>query len=339
MSGGSSGSGAEGKNTPFLLEPAAKDYLWGGSRLNDDFNLGVDISPFAEAWVCSTHPDGQSTTADGVKLGDMIAAHPEYMGSHASSVANGEFPILIKLIDAKKDLSVQVHPSDEYARDHENGSLGKSEFWYVLDAKKDSELIYGFKYDVSSDQIRSSIANGSIGDLLNRVPVHKNDLFYIESGTVHAIGAGCLIAEIQESSNLTYRLFDYDRVDKNGKKRELHIDKALDVAKLSSSATPRQPMRVLKYKPGCASELLTRCKYFQVERLLLNTEGRRLAEFQTGSNSFHALLVIDGCGNVSWDDEEQSGNLNFFKGDCIFVPADSVKMKLHGRAQILNVSC
>lgn len=323
-----------------MLRAAAKDYLWGGSRLNDDFNLGMSITPFAEAWVCSSHPDGQSSTTDGEQLGEVLKAHPEYLGSHVLSLTGykPELPILIKLIDAKFDLSVQVHPDDEYARENENGSWGKTEMWYVLDARPGAELVYGFNRDIRVDQARESIRFGSIGRLLNHVKVHKNDLFYIEAGTVHAIGAGCLIAEIQQSSNLTYRLYDYDRIDKNGNRRELHIDKALDVANMKSSSTPRQPMRVLKYNPGCASELLTRCKYFQVERLLLNTEGRRLAGLKTEDNSFHALLVVDGCGNISWTDDN-GGNINFFKGDCIFVPANSVDLQLHGRAQILNVSC
>lgn len=322
-------------NRPFLLTPAAKDYLWGGSRLNDDFNIGMDISPFAEAWVCSTHPDGGSTTASGEKLGDVLKAHPEYLGSHAASVNNGKLPILMKLIDAKKDLSVQVHPNDEYAKVHENGQFGKTEMWYVLDARKGSELVYGFNRDVTAGQVRDSIVTGEITKLLNHVEAHKNDLFYIESGTVHAIGAGCLIAEIQESSNLTYRLYDYGRTDKYGKTRDLHVDKALEVANLQSSASPRQPMRALKYQPGYASELLTRCKYFQVERILLNTENRKLAIFQTGSNSFHALLCVDGCGTMLGEGVD----IPFFKGDCIFAPADSIPLKLHGQAQLLNVSC
>ena len=341
-------------NQPFLLRPATKDYLWGGTRLNNDFGFNIDINPFAEAWVCSTHPDGESTTADGITLSRVIEEHRDWLGTHPLEITGGkaELPILFKLIDAKKDLSVQVHPDDEYARRYENGSWGKTEMWYVLAAKPGAQLIYGFNRDVNAEQVRDSVNNGSIGNLLNTVEVHKNDLFYIESGMVHAISAGCLIAEIQQSSNLTYRLYDYDRVDKNGKKRDLHIDKALAVAKLSSSTAPRQPMRVLKYTNGCASELLTRCKYFQVERLLLNTEGRKLAEFKTAENSFHVLLCVDGCGNISWrnresvdgDDScngmnEAAGVLNFFKGDCVFVPANSVLMCLHGQAQILNVSC
>lgn len=324
-------------NKPFMLRPATKDYLWGGSRLNDDFGFHININPFAEAWVCSTHPDGESSVTDGKTLTEVFSAHPEYLGTHPLEVTGGkaELPILIKLIDAKKNLSVQVHPDDEYARINENGSWGKTEMWYVLAAKPGAGLIYGFNRDVDAVQVGNAINNGSIISLLNTVKVHKNDLFYIESGMVHAIGAGCLIAEIQQSSNLTYRLYDYDRVDKNGKKRELHVDKALDVAKLSSSATPRQPMRVLKYHNGCASELLTRCKYFQVERLLLNTEGRKLADFKTGENSFHALVCVDGCGVLFGE----GFMLNFFKGDCIFVPAESIPLKLHGQAQILNVSC
>ena len=324
------------KRIPFLLTPAAKDYLWGGSRINDDFNLGIPITPFAEAWVCSTHPDGTCTTASGLPLSFMLRQNPELLGTHALQTMGGkpELPILIKLIDAKSDLSVQVHPDDDYAREYE-GQWGKTEMWYVLGARKNSELIYGFNRDVSADQVRDAVGNGSIGALLNHVPVHKDDVFFIESGTVHAIGAGCLVAEIQQSSNLTYRLYDYNRTDKWGQKRELHLEKALDVAKLTSSATPRQPLRVLKYKSGYASELLTRCRYFQVERMLLNTENRKLADFQTEKNSFHALLCVDGCGVLYGDDVM----LTFFKGDCIFVPAESIPLKLHGKAQILNVSC
>ena len=321
---------------PFLLTPAAKDYLWGGSRLNDDFNLGLCAEPLAEAWMCSTHPDGQSTV-DGVPLGDLLKAHPEYLGSHPLQTTGGkpELPILIKLIDAKKDLSVQVHPDDDYAMRME-GELGKTEMWYVLDAKPGTQLVYGFRQDMGPELVRNAIGTGMIEQYLNHVPVHKNDLFFIEAGTVHAIGAGALIAEIQESSNITYRLYDYDRVDKNGRKRPLHVDRALAVAELRSSAIPRQPMRVLRYRGGCASELLTRCKYFQVERLLLNTEAHReLVSYRTESNSFHALLIAEGCGSISRD----GFYLPFFKGDCIFVPANSGELKLHGKALALDVSC
>lgn len=324
---------------PFLLRPAGKDYLWGGNRLNDEFAKGIDMTPLAETWECSTHPDGTSRIEggqhDGRLLSNVLREHPEYLGTHPRT--KDELPILIKLIDAKRDLSVQVHPDDDYAREHENGSLGKTEMWYVLDATKDASLIYGFYHDMDRETLRRSLEAGTVEKYLQKVPIRKNDVFYIEAGMVHAIGAGALIAEIQESSNLTYRMYDYNRTDKNGKPRELHIEKALEVANLKGSASPRQPMRVLKYRPSCASELLCRCKYFQVERLIVNTEVcRKMVDMQTGPNSFEVLLCTDGCGVLFGTDGEA---LNFFRGDCIFLPADSVPVKMHARAQILRVSC
>ena len=326
---------------PFLLKPAAKDYLWGGSRLNDDFGKNINCSPLAETWECSTHPDGFSLVASGADAGktlpEVLYLYPEYLGTHPLQTMQGkaELPVLIKLIDAKQNLSVQVHPDDGYALRHEN-SLGKTEMWYVLSARKDAELVYGFNQDMSTERVRQALAEGTIDNYLNHVPVHKDDLFYLEAGTVHGIGKGVIIVEIQESSNLTYRLYDYNRVDKNGKQRELHIEKAMQVMNFHSSATPRQPMRVLKYQNGCASELLIRCKYFQVERLLLNTEiYRRLTDFRTEKNSFHALLCTEGCGVMFGE----GFMLNFFKGDCVFVPAESIPLKLHGKAQLLDVSC
>ena len=161
----------------------------------------------------------------------------------------------------------------------------------------------------------------------------KDDLFFIQAGTVHAIGAGALVAEIQENSNLTYRLYDYDRVGKDGKKRELHIDKALDVANLKSSAEPKQPLRVLKYRQGVASELLTRCKYFEVYRMIVNTERRQKVHYRADEIAFRVLLCVNGCGTISYE----GGNLPFYKGDCIFVPADSEVLTIHGQAQFLDV--
>lgn len=324
---------------PFLLKPAGKDYLWGGNRLNTDFGKEIDLEPLAETWECSTHPDGPSTIASGVYEGKLLAEvlkiHPEYLGTHPHT--EGELPILIKFIDAKKDLSVQVHPDDAYAKKYENGSLGKTEMWYVLDASRDAKLVYGFYHDMEKEVLRKSLEKGTVEKYLQKVSVKKDDVFFIEAGKVHAIGAGALIAEIQENSNLTYRMYDYNRTDKNGRRRTLHIDKALEVAELKGSAEPRQPLRVLKYKRGYASEFLCRCKYFQVERVLLNTEQcREMADFQTGSNSFQVLLCTKGCGTLFEDKGEQ---INFFKGSCIFVPANSIPLKIHGKAQFLKVSC
>lgn len=329
------------RNLPILLKPIAKDYLWGGSRLNDDFNLNIDSIPFAEAWVCSTHPDGLSYVPSlGCSLAEVLESHREWLGTNPIETMGGYegLPIIVKLIDAKNDLSVQVHPNDEYAFHNENGSLGKSEMWYVLDAKDNTEIIYGFNRDVDNIKLQKALSEGSLERYLNHVRIYKDDLFFIEAGTVHALGSGALVVEIQESSNITYRMYDYDRKDKYGNKRPLHIEKAMEVVNMKSSATPRQPMRVLKYRAGCASELLARCKYFQVERLILNTEvHRELVSYKTNSISFHTLLCISGCGSIIGEDD--SFSMNIFKGDCVFVPANSITLKLHGKAQILDISC
>lgn len=322
-------------NKPFLLKPAGKDYLWGGRRLNDEFAKEIDMCPLAETWECSTHPDGLSFVASGnfsgKSLTEVLMMHPDYLGSHAEGYEG--LPVLIKFIDANKDLSVQVHPADSYAAAYEKGELGKTEMWYVLDATKDAQIVYGLNREVSAGELRKSINTGTVGKYLQKVKVEKNDVFFLDPGTIHAIGAGVLVAEIQENSNLTYRLYDYDRIDKEGNKRELHIDKALDVANLKSSSEPRQPLRVLKYKPGIASELLGRCKYFEVHRMIINTERRQEVWFKADELSFRVLLCINGCGIMSFGDEM----LDIYKGDCFFVPANSVNIRLHGKMQLLDV--
>lgn len=330
-------------NKPFLLKPEGKVYLWGGTRLRTEFGKKLAYSPLAETWECSTHPDGPSVILNGEFEGQLLSKvirnHPEFLGKHPNThgMVTGELPILIKFIDAKKDLSVQVHPDDTYAMEKENGQLGKTEMWYVMDARDDAKLVYGFYHDMDKETLRRSLDEGTVEKYLQKVHIHKDDVFFIEAGTVHAIGAGALIAEIQENSNLTYRLFDYNRKDKNGNLRELHKDKAVAVSNLKGSSKPRQPMRVLKYTNGAASELLCRCKYFQVERYLLNTEvSRSMVSFATNENTFQVFLCMDGCGVIFMED---GTTMNFFKGDCIFVPADSITMHLHGRAQLLKVSC
>lgn len=322
-------------NKPILLRPSGKDYIWGGKRLNDEFEKNIPLTPLAETWECSTHPDGPSWVVggedDGKSLAEVLRCHPEYLGTHPNT--HGELPILIKFIDADKDLSVQVHPDDDYAAAHEHGQRGKTELWYVLDAAKDAKLVYGFRHNTDEPEIRNAIADGTVMRHLQQVPIQKDDVFFLRPGTVHAVGAGALIAEIQQSSNLTYRLYDYDRVDKNGNKRPLHIDKAMDVLDFRSSSEPRQPLRVLRYRPGVATELLGRCPYFEVYRMLLNTQRRQIVKYRADSLSFRVLLCVDGCGTIRYEAER----LDFFKGDCLFVPADSVEMQLHGQAQFLDI--
>lgn len=324
-----------GQHKPLLLRPSGKDSLWGGRRLNDEFAKNINMRPLAETWECSTHPDGPSFVVggdyDGQSLAEVLHAHPEYLGTHTKAL--GELPILIKFIDANSDLSVQVHPSDDYARTNENGQRGKSEMWYVLDASAEAELVYGLNKDIDGETLRTAIEKGTIERYLQKIPVQKDDIFFIESGTIHAIGSGVLLAEIQENSNLTYRLYDYDRLDKNGQKRPLHIEKALETANLKKSIPPRQPIRVLKYRQGVASELLCRCRYFEVYRMLLNTERRQIVHYCADEVSFRVLLCINGCGIIRYGED----TVPVYKGDCIFVPANSMQLCLHGMMQFLDI--
>ncbi|MBD5551615.1 MAG: class I mannose-6-phosphate isomerase [Lachnospiraceae bacterium] len=329
-------------NKPFLCKPYGKDYLWGGRRLQEEMGKETELSPLAESWECSTHPDGPSMAADGIYAGmeltEILTLHPEYLGSHVRKTGDegvGQLPVLVKFIDAKQDLSVQVHPTDDYAREFENGQSGKSELWYILDAAKDAKIVYGLRYSTEKDTLREAIQDGTLEKYLQKVPVEKDQVFFVEAGTIHAVGAGCLIAEIQENSNLTYRLYDYDRVDKSGEKRPLHIEKGLETASLKTAPEPRQPIRVLRYTPGCARELLGRCRYFEVYRMLVNTEKRQVVCFRADELSFRVLLCIDGCGILTFEDTV----MEIYKGDCIFVPADSVEIRMHGKFQFLDIRC
>lgn len=322
-------------NVPFSLKPCGKDYLWGGKRLNDEYKKNIDMFPLAETWECSVHPDGPSVIASGNYRGktlkEVLESNPKLLGSKASASKN--LPILVKLIDASEDLSIQVHPSDEYAAVNENGQLGKTEMWYVLDAKEDARLVYGLSFDCTKEDIKKAIEDKTISKYLNSVKVKAGDIFFIEPGTIHAIGSGIVLAEIQENSNLTYRLYDYDRSDKNGVKRTLHIDKALEVSKLNRSTDPKQPIRVLRYSKGQASEVLCRCKYFEVHRLIVNAGSDSFVEYENDLESYSVLLCIDGEGKIVCMDEA----IEFKKGSCIFVPSDCEKILIHGKGEFLKV--
>ncbi len=328
---------------PIRLLPAGQDYIWGGRRLKDDFSKDLELSPLAETWECSTHPDGMSRLAQNPEktLQELLLEHPDYVGSHPAksmpeAAQKGELPILVKFIDAASDLSVQVHPDDAYAKAHENGQLGKTEMWYVVDAAPGTQLVYGFCRSMTPEEVRNAIARGTLEQCLQRVPVEKDDVFFIPSGTVHAIGKGSLMVEVQESSNLTYRLYDYHRLGKDGKERPLHVEKALQVSDLSAGTGLRQPMRVLNYRPGFASEFLCRCRYFEVRRLLVNTQRiREMAHFQTDDTSFHILICTEGDGVLFCNKQ----SLPFFRGDTFFIPAGSEKIRIHGIATLLDINC
>lgn len=309
--------------SPVRLSPAFKDYLWGGERLRTDYRKKSDLTPLAESWELSAHRDGESTVSGGPYDGLPLTAYLEAIGGKAALGRNAErfdyFPVLIKFIDAKSDLSVQVHPDDAYARRVE-GEYGKTEMWYVLDAEEGASLSYGFSRDVTKEEVAAAIRNGTLTDLLCRVPVRKGDVFFIPAGTVHAIGAGIVICEIQQNSNTTYRVYDYGRRDKDGNLRPLHVEKALEVATLT-----RSPARAI---PSDSREtLLAACEYFTVLRL---TVDGPLSETMDGS-SFHALTVTDGAGVLRM----HGTDLPFEKGDTLFLPAQSASYTLSGSCEII----
>ena len=312
-----------------LLQPSGKDYLWGGNRLRREYGKDLPCEPLAETWECSTHPDGPSKVSEGrwagMGLDEVLKAHPQWLGSRYAG--QNELPILIKFIDAAKDLSVQVHPDDAYALAHENES-GKTEMWYVLDAKPGAKIVYGFAHDVTKEQVLRSLEQGHVTDYLQQIPVRKNDVFFVEPGTVHAIGGGVLLAEIQQNSNVTYRVYDYERTDKHGHKRPLHVEKALDVMNLKCARSPRQNLRLMRYQPGSASEILCRCPYFQVDRVLVSSEYRLRVE----ATSFQVLLVLEGEMRIGKTDM-----LTARKGDCVFLPADCGEVLVQGKGQLLQV--
>lgn len=319
------------KLTPLRLSPAGKGYLWGGDRLKKEYNKRIDITPLAESWECSVHPDGMSIVSggefSGMTLGQVLEKNPQYLGSKSR-----EFPILVKFIDAASDLSIQVHPDDSYARENENDN-GKTEFWYVLDAEEGAELIYGFEHAMDRKKLWRAIEEGRLETMLHHIPVHKGDVFLVKPGTVHAIGKGIVIVEVQESSNVTYRLYDYDRRDKDGNKRELHFDKAADVLNMKPVDIIRQPNRMVRYFFGCAREILCRCEYFEVERIQV-TKGFSFSVLET---SFQVLLCIDGNGGLETD--ETNRPIRFDKGGCIFLPAGLGRCHVIGECTLLKVRC
>lgn len=321
---------ARQKNEEIIkLSPAFKDYLWGGTKLRDQFQKNCDYEIIAESWELSAHPDGESVIANGKYQGRLFSEYLQSISEEAlgwKCKSFGAFPILVKFIDAKKRLSVQVHPNDDYAMSHEH-EYGKNEMWYVMDCDEGATIFYGFKRDVTPSEVRAHIANNTLTDLLNEVPVHKGDVFFVEAGTVHAIGAGVMICEIQQSSNSTYRLYDYGRVDKYGNLRELHIEKALDVLDYSKMerTEEKQGFHIEKHK-GFSVQLLDKCKYFECIKYNVSDH----VEVMVDESSFAAISFLDGKGTISG--EYNKDTISYQKGDTFFIPAGSGKVKVDGES-------
>ncbi|MGN0624563.1 MAG: type I phosphomannose isomerase catalytic subunit [Oscillospiraceae bacterium] len=308
------------------LKPAFKDYIWGGTRLRDDFGKDCDFDKVAESWELSCHKDGNSVVAEGEFAGLTLAEYIEksgkgVLGSDCEKFEN--FPILIKLIDAKDNLSVQVHPNNDYAMRVE-GEYGKTEMWYIVDCDPGATLLYGFKHEISKDEFAQRIADNTLLEVTNAVPVKKGDVFFIEAGTLHAIGKGILIAEIQQNSNTTYRIYDYGRVGNDGKPRELHVEKAKDVTALCpAKAYPETPVEKMD---GYTSKLLSSCDYFTTYALDVADK----AVLDADEKSFNSILILEGEGQIVGDDV-----VKFRKGDSIFVAAGTGKYAIDGACKAI----
>ncbi len=292
------------------LTPSCKDYLWGGERLKSEFGINSDLSPLAEAWVLSCHPDGPSYLEDGTTLAEYVASHPGCLGTDCDKAE--QFPILTKFIDAKGNLSIQVHPSNEYALKNER-QYGKTEMWYVLDCEPGAFLYYGFDHEISKEEFEERIKNDTLTEVLHAAPVHKGDCFFIPAGTLHAICQGIVIAEVQQNSNVTYRVYDYGRRGADGKPRALHIEKALDV-------TERIPAVEHDFAPH-----LAKCEYFTVDK----KDGS--FEDEVDGTSFVSLLITDGSGELYCGGEMR----NIKKGESYFLPANSGRYKVLGNCETL----
>lgn len=312
---------------PMKMIPAFKDYIWGGSLLTARYGKPSPYARTAESWELSCHPDGKSAIGNGayeaMSLSDYVAqAGKEALGTHCARF--GKFPVLIKLIDAARNLSVQVHPGDAYAMEHEH-EYGKTEMWYVVDCKPGASLIYGFNRELSKEEFRRRVENNTLLETLNTVPVQKGDTFFVRPGTLHGIGEGCLIAEIQQSSNLTYRVYDYGRVGADGRSRELHLKKAQDVIRFAPVENPAVPPA--QQREGCRVRRLAACPYFSVD--LLDVEES--ARLEAGAASFHALICTEGSPDLLY----RGDAFPVREGDTYFLPAGCGEYFLKGRGRVL----
>lgn len=334
-----------GDNGLIFLQPVFKEMIWGGNRLATEFGYDIPGDDTGECWGISAHPNGDCTIKNGeyagMKLSQLWSKHPEVFGR---AKAEGVFPLLTKIIDAKADLSIQVHPSDDYAKVHENGSLGKTECWYILDCTEGATLVVGHNAKDSAE-CAQMIHEGRWSEFIREVPVHKGDFVSIVPGTVHAIKAGVMLLETQQNSDITYRVYDYDRLS-NGKKRELHVEKSIDV--INAPASPAQDSIhnfavVEKNKPV----LMERSAYYRVWKLVVDADTMQSAEavFNGGAacpcansalslslaNDFEAdyLLasVVDGEGSVN--------GVAVKKGDHFIIPKECDRLELAGDMELI----
>jgi mannose-6-phosphate isomerase len=319
---------------PLKFEPLFKDYLWGGRNLDRFGKKLPDNQIAAESWEVSCHPAGPSVIANGafagMSLADLIKCYPtEILGSAVLLKYGTKFPLLVKLIDANQQLSVQVHPDDAYALAHED-DFGKHEIWYILAAKPGAQIIYGMVPGTTKTEFARCLERGEVESCLNYQPVTAGDVIDIPPGTVHALGAGLILAEIQQNSNATYRVFDYNRVDATGKPRPLHIQKALEVIDFSDATLPRQfsNQPLLNESPTTAQTTLTQNFHFRVDWAQITGEIRE----RSGGDRFYIYTVLSGAGSLIWAGEQ----IGIKQGDSLLIPATLGEYRLKGPITVLK---
>lgn len=309
------------------LDPAFKDNLWGGTKLRTVFGKQCDYDIIAESWELSAHPDGQSIIAEGSYKGMLFNDYLSIIGKEAlgwKCQAQDRFPILIKFIDAKQALSIQIHPDDEYALENE-GEYGKNEMWYVVDCEPGSYLYCGLSRDVSKEELEERIANNTITEVLNRIDVKKGNVVMVKAGTIHAIGAGIIICEIQQNSNSTYRMYDYDRRDKFGNPRELHVTKAMDVVDTHMYVKDNSSEVLIEENEHYKQQRLVQCKYFECFKYDIIDE----AKIPVDESSFISVVFIEGEGTIQCDDSDRE--LHFKAGESFFVRAGKRTVNVKGK--------
>ncbi|MCG7409928.1 class I mannose-6-phosphate isomerase [Paenibacillus sp. ACRRX] len=313
---------------PLKFQPEFKERVWGGRAL-EQFGLALPEGHIGEGWMIGDHPNGITRVVNGELAGkgldDVREQYgKEWFGTKGFSEKNGRFPLLIKLLDCNDDLSVQVHPTDEY-EGLPQGELGKTEMWYVLDAKPDAKIIYGLKEGIDREALAKAIAEDRIMEALQEVPVQAGDSFYIPAGTIHALCAGVVVAEVQQNSDTTYRLYDYDRPGLDGKPRELHIEDSLNVIAYEGAGASR-----MKTDDAQPNEWLTLAQspYFIVEKGIVTAEWA----LTTTSESFVILVVCEGTGTLRWTD----GSIEFRSGECFLLPANLGEYSLDGNCTVLR---
>lgn len=313
------------------LIPAFKDYLWGGTKLRDVYGKNCDYDKVAESWELSTHTAGQSVITggeyDGLTLNEYIEkCGKTVLGTNCEKFT--DFPVLIKFIDAKEPLSVQVHPSDEYALRVE-GEYGKTEMWYVVASDLGASLYFGVNKELTKEEFKAHIENNTLTDVLYKADVKPGDVFFIEAGTIHAIGAGILICEIQQNSNTTYRVYDYGRRGADGKLRELHVEKAIDVSVLTPSDTADK-QSAPETIPGGTKTALASCAYFTTEKYVVDGA----VEIDVDGTSFASLVITEGEGKITGAENE----VEFKAADSLFVPAGAGKVTITGKCTVVKTT-